>query len=136
VTSKTPTASGISRLLAAAGFTAEGLTLLSDEQIEELDGAVDRLRRLVAADKRRRRDELSSKFDVLGKDATATCLRHRRLVRWMAAPTWWYHADLNLGPAETRRCGAMWNAKAPIVIVRRDDVADSSLLAAKDGDPR
>lgn len=97
--------------------TPQGISALSDEQFEELRAETDRLQQLLAADAQRRRDEVASRYEVLGKDATATCLRHRRLVRWMAAPTWWYHADFNLGPAETRRCGAMWNAKAPIVIV-------------------
>ena len=99
-------------------LTAEDLALLSDEQLEELRDAAYRLQQLIAADRQRRRDELSSKFEVLGRDATATCLRHRRLVRWMAAPTWWYHADFNFGPAETRRCSAMFNANAPLVITR------------------
>lgn len=101
--------------------TAEDLAPLSDEQLEELREAAYRLQQLIAADLQRRRDELAAKFEVLGKDATATCLRHRRLVRWMASPTWWYHADFEFGTAESRRCAAMWNAKAPIVITRIAD---------------
>ena len=106
----------------AVSLTAEDLALLSDEQLEELRDAAYRLQQLIAADQQRRRDELSSKFEVLGKGATATCLRHRRLVRWMPAPTWWYHdGTISTEPPETRRCGAMWNAKAPIVITRLAD---------------
>jgi hypothetical protein len=62
-------------------LTAEDLALLDDKQLEKLRNAVDRLRQLIAADTQRRRDEVSSRYEVLGKDATATCLRHRRLVR-------------------------------------------------------
>lgn len=104
-------------------LAAEDLTLLGDEQFGKLRDAAERLYRLVLADERRRRDEASSGYDVLGKDTTATCLRHRRLVRWMAAPVWWYHADSDFGHAEDRRCGAMWGAKAPIVIVRKEEGA-------------
>ena len=77
-------------------------------------------------------------YDVLGKDTTATCLRHRRLVRWIPAPGWWIHDDglphTTGNPTDPRGCSAMWHAKAPIVIVRKPE--DSSLLAAKEADPR
>jgi hypothetical protein len=101
-------------------LTAEDLALLSDEQFENLRGTADQMYRLVLAEKRRRRDEAASRYEVLGKDTTATCLRHRRLVRWMAAPCWWYHdAPIDPQPAETRKCTAMLEAPAPLVLVDR-----------------
>jgi hypothetical protein len=103
----------------ASSLTAEDLALISDEQLEKVDAEVDRLRQLVAADKQRRREELASKFEVLGRDATATCLRHRRTVRWMASPVWWYH-DPGVGHPEYRQCAAMLEAPAPLVWVDND----------------
>ena len=97
-------------------LTAEDLALLGDEQFEKLCGAVDRLTQLLAADKQRRRGEASSGYDVLGGEATATCLRHRRLVRWLPAPGWWTHSD-DL-PGKNESCSGMWDLPAPIVIVR------------------
>src|SRR6202041_1113769 len=37
------------------------------------------------------------------------CLKHRKRVRWLAAPTWWYHV------ADNRTCRPMWNDHAPRV---------------------
>lgn len=98
-------------------LTAGDLALLGDEQFEKLRGAVDRLQQLLAADTQRRRDKAFSGYDVLGEDATATCLRHRRLVRWIPAPGWWIHSgDL---PGRNESCSGMWDLPAPIVIVRK-----------------
>lgn len=68
--------------------------------------------------------ERGREFEVLGKDATATCLAHRRPVRWEPAPCWWYH-DMpgDTGPPESRQCPALWNIKAPIAVVRRASAA-------------
>lgn len=114
----------------AFSLTAEDLALVGDEQFGKLRNAVDRLYRLVLADERRRRDEVRSKYEVLGKDTTATCLRHRRLVRWIPAPGWWIHDDdlphTSGNPTDPRGCSAMWDAKAPIVLVR---VSSPSLTA-------
>lgn len=105
----------------AFSLTAEDLALLSDEQFAKLRGAVDRLRGLVLADERRRLDdekaERDRKFEVLGKDARATCLAHRRQVRWIPAPGWWIHSD-DL-PGKNESCRGMWDVVAPVVIVRR-----------------
>ena len=106
---------------------AEGLALLSDEQLEKLH-------QLVLADRQRRRDEERAerdrKWEVLGKDTTATCLRHRRRVCWIPAPGWWIHDDdlphTTGNPTDPRGCSAMWDAKAPIVITRISPPGDQA----------
>jgi hypothetical protein len=52
--------------------------------------------------------------EVLGKEAEAYCLAHRRLVRWMPAPGWWYHAR---GWPRSGECGPMRRDNAPLVFV-------------------
>lgn len=39
--------------------------------------------------------------------ATACCVRHRRIVRWIPAPGWWIHTD-------HRSCGGCWGAPDPL----------------------
>ena len=58
---------------------------------------------------------MSNDYEVLGKETTAICLAHHRLVRWIPAPGWWIHAD-DL-PGKYQSCMAMWNVRAPIVLV-------------------
>lgn len=61
-----------------------------------------------------------SGYIVLGRDATACCVAHRRRVRWISAPGWWIHDDdlPSTGHrGDPRGCSGMWDAPAPIVIV-------------------
>jgi hypothetical protein len=67
-------------------------------------------------------------YDVLGKDATACCVAHRRVVRWTPAPGWWVHASwytdawrrqswVEGGPT----CTPMLAAPSPLVFVPRTE---------------
>lgn len=111
----------------AFGLTPEELTLLSEEQFGKLLGAADRLRERLRAEQARRQ-EAARRYDVLGRDATATCLAHRRLVRWLASPCWWYHDDYELEgdrrPPETRQCRPLLAANSPIVVVPRREAPE------------
>jgi hypothetical protein len=70
---------------------------------------------------------------MLGRDTVATCLAHRRKVKWIPAPGWWIHDDSRphytaevlyegswrkLG--DPRSCSGLWNAPSPLVTIRRD----------------
>lgn len=104
----------------AFGLTADDLALLDDDMFGRLLGAVDGLRERLRAEQRRRQ-EAARRHDVLGRDATATCLAHRRLVRWLPSPCWWYHDDMadDPRPPEVRQCRPLLAVKAPIVLVPR-----------------
>lgn len=116
-----PVPGGRTTLNPAFSLTPEELTLLSEEQFGTLLGAADRLRERLRAEQRRRVDA-ARRYDVLGRDATATCLAHRRLVRWLASPCWWYHGDVAAGeysPPESRQCRPLLAVNSPIVVVPR-----------------
>ena len=106
----------------AFGLTAEDLALLNTDQFGKLLGATDRLRERLLAEQARRLDEARRRYNVLGRDATATCVAHRRLVRWLPSPCWWYHDDLedDPRPPEVRQCRLLLGARAPIVLAPRE----------------
>ena len=103
--------------------------ILSDAEVKGLEAERDQLSAQVAQIHARIgeidraiRASREAQWEVLGKDATATCLRHRRPVCWIPAPGWWIHDDdgphITTGMGDSRTCSAMWDAKAPIVITR------------------
>lgn len=79
---------------------------------------------------------MSGDYEVLGREATATCLAHRRLARWIPNPGWWIHEHgyRNAGGfGDPRSCSAMWNLPAPIVLVpRASRTADDGTTACTD----
>ena len=109
--------------------TAVVIRLLPEQMTALRDQLTARLAAM-AAEARRRHDE---EFEVLGKDTTACCVRHKRLVRWIPAPGWWIHDDdlphvpgtvYQDGRAFTldyHTCSALWDAPSPLVIIRRAD---------------
>ena len=52
--------------------------------------------------------------EPLNKDAEAVCLRHRKLVRWMPYPGWWYHAH---GWPGSGSCLPMLDENSPLVFI-------------------
>lgn len=110
----------------AFSLTAGDLELLNDDQFARLLGATDRLRTLLNAETARRQAAERAKWEVLGRDATVTCLAHRRVCRWMAAPCWWYHESLlDSRPAEARQCHPLRDLTSPIVITRKPEASDA-----------
>jgi hypothetical protein len=80
-------------------------------------------------------------YATLGRSAVACCLAHRRPVRWLAAPCWWYHFPVPRGVApESRQCRPLLGAKAPIVTIALDGLppaeADALLAEALAERPR
>lgn len=58
----------------------------------------------------------------------ATCLAHRRVVKWIPAPGWWVHV------ADSSSCSAMRGAPSPVLSVMRlgrGDVTGSALSRSR-----
>ena len=106
----------------AFGLTPEELTLLSEEQFGKLLGAADRLRERLRAEQARRQEAAREREQLL------RIVAHRRLVRWLASPCWWYHDDYELEgdrrPPETRQCRPLLAANSPIVVVPRREAPE------------
>jgi hypothetical protein len=117
--------------------TLQGADLdeLSDDQLTELAEQLHALRSAMGAIeyacRERVRDRRARRYETLGADTVACCVRHRRRVRWIPSPGWWIHDD-NLPHAagyvegnhqlsDARSCAGMWDARSPLVIIRRAD---------------
>lgn len=95
---------------------ASGGHLNADGAVREVDSFIATLRqvRRQLADGHDIEGEAVSMHETLGKDAEAMCLAHRRLVRWMPAPGWWYHAR---GWPRSGECEPMRRDNPPLVWV-------------------
>jgi len=84
----------------AAAFQQEAAALDTEGFVSRTLDAIG-----VAADNAVNGETGGSAFDT---EVVLYCLKHRKPVRWLAAPMWWHHVS------DKRTCRPMWAAQAPL----------------------
>lgn len=80
------------------------------------------MRTAVACVPRTFETSISPFVEVTGRDTVATCLKHRREVRWIPAPGWWVHTSWYRGyrPEPDPTCTGMLAVPSPLVFFKPD----------------